>query len=70
LLVWAALLVLGELLPREESSAFGAAGPEFGTLESVGRLIFGPYLLPFEVTSVLLLAAILGAVAIAKRKLR
>jgi NADH:ubiquinone oxidoreductase subunit 6 (subunit J) len=31
--------------------------------------LFGQYLLPFEVASVLLLASILGAVAIAKRKL-
>jgi len=41
----------------------------FGTLESTGRLIFNQYLLPFEVASVLLLAAILGAVSIAKKKL-
>ena len=42
---------------------------EYGTLETVGRLIFSKYLLPFEVASILLLAAILGAVGIAKKKL-
>ena len=52
------------------ASAFGPVPADFGTLESVGRLVFGPYLLPFEVTSVLLLAAILGSVAIAKKTLR
>jgi NADH:ubiquinone oxidoreductase subunit 6 (subunit J) len=29
--------------------------------------MFGPYLIPFEVVSVLLLAALVGAIAIARR---
>ena len=41
----------------------------FGSVEAMGRLMFGPYLLPFEVASVLLLAAILGALAIAKKEI-
>jgi NADH-quinone oxidoreductase subunit J len=50
-------------------SAMGEVPPEFGTIESIGRLLFTQYLLPFEVASVILLAAILGAVAIAKKKI-
>ncbi len=38
-----------------------------GTVESVGRLIFTTYLLPFELTSFLILAAIIGAVTLAKQ---
>ena len=38
-----------------------------GTVESVGRLLFTAYLLPFELTSFLILAAIIGAVTLAKR---
>jgi NADH-quinone oxidoreductase subunit J len=34
----------------------------------MGRALFGAYLLPFEVTSLLLLVAILGAVVLAKKK--
>ena len=41
----------------------------FGTVEGVGELLFQRYLLPFELTSVLIVAAILGVVAIAKRRL-
>ena len=41
----------------------------FGSIDAMGRMMFGPYLLPFEVASVLLLAAILGAVAIAKKEI-
>jgi NADH-quinone oxidoreductase subunit J len=40
-----------------------------GSARSVGRAIFGPYLLPFEVTSVLILVAILGAVVLARKEL-
>lgn len=39
-----------------------------GTVETVGRALFTDYLLAFEITSVLLLAAVIGAIAVAKRK--
>jgi NADH-quinone oxidoreductase subunit J len=35
--------------------------------QSVGEVIFSSYVLPFEVVSVLLLAALVGAVVIARR---
>jgi NADH-quinone oxidoreductase subunit J len=40
----------------------------FGTIQGVGIHLFGPFTLPFEVTSVLLLIAIIGAVILAKRR--
>ena len=42
---------------------------DFGTLKAVGRLIFTQYLLPFEVTSLLLLVAMVGAVVVAKQRI-
>ena len=42
---------------------------DFGSVEAVGRLIYGPYMLPFEVTSLLLLVAIVAAVIVAKAKI-
>src|SRR6202023_1458274 len=39
-----------------------------GNTRVVSELMFSDYILPFELTSVLLLAAIVGAVAMAKRK--
>ncbi|MCM2322524.1 MAG: NADH-quinone oxidoreductase subunit J [Oligoflexia bacterium] len=39
-----------------------------GNSRVLSELMFSEYILPFELTSVLLLAAIIGAVAIAKRK--
>ena len=40
----------------------------FGTIQDVGVRLFKDYLVPFEVTSVLLLVAIIGAVILAKRR--
>jgi NADH-quinone oxidoreductase subunit J len=43
--------------------------PAFGGAHAVGKLLFTDYLFPFEVTSVLLLVAIVGAIVMAKRRL-
>jgi len=40
----------------------------FGNPHAVARLLFRDFLLPFEVTSVLILIAILGAVVLARRE--
>jgi NADH-quinone oxidoreductase subunit J len=42
---------------------------DIGTVENIGRELFTTFLFPFEVTSILLLAAIVGAVILAKKKL-
>jgi len=44
-------------------------GVEIGTVEYIGEELFTTYLFPFEITSVLLLAAMVGAVVLAKRKM-
>lgn len=41
---------------------------DFGAPAAVGKLLFNQYLLPFEVTSVLLLAAMIGAIVLTKGK--
>lgn len=48
-----------------EPPLFAVPAPD-GTVEAVGRLLFTHYLLPFELTSFLILAAIIGAVTLAK----
>lgn len=40
-----------------------------GTAEEVGKLLFTQYLLPFEVISILILIAILGAVVLAQKEI-
>jgi len=67
----ALLLVVGLLIrklsPASESVRFG----EFmgGTAANVGRTLFTGYLLPFEVTSVLILVAIIGAMVLAHKEI-
>jgi NADH-quinone oxidoreductase subunit J len=43
------------------------AGPS-GSAAAVGRLLFTSYLFPFELTSVLLLAAMVGVLLLARRR--
>jgi NADH-quinone oxidoreductase subunit J len=45
-----------------------AAGGPRGGVGVIGRLLFTDYLFPFEVTSLLLLAALVGALTLAKRR--
>jgi NADH-quinone oxidoreductase subunit J len=54
------------------SRRFGApagTAADAGSVEAIGRALFGDYLLAFEITSVLLLAGVVGAVALAKKKI-
>jgi NADH-quinone oxidoreductase subunit J len=51
-------------------SGAAVSNPEtFGTVQGIGEVLFRNYLLPFELTSVLIVVAILGVVVIAKRRL-
>jgi NADH-quinone oxidoreductase subunit J len=45
-------------------------GEAFGSPTAVGTLLFSEYLLPFEITSVLLLAAMVGAIVLTRDPLR
>lgn len=45
-----------------------AEGVPQGRLAAIGMALFGPFALPFEMASLLLLAAIIGAVLLARRR--
>ena len=50
-------------------AALGATAPAvLGNSERVGTALYTAYLLPFEIASILLLVAIIGAVVLAKKK--
>jgi NADH-quinone oxidoreductase subunit J len=49
--------------------AMARAAAEQGMVAAVARPLFSTYLVPFEITSILLLAALVGSVVLAKRKL-
>lgn len=54
------------LLPIPERTAAG--GPAPGNISVVGTALFTQFALPFEIASLILLAAIVGAVVLARRK--
>ena len=52
-------------LPLGEAAPASALEP---STQLVGRVLFGEYMLPFEIASILLLVAMIGAVVMAKKK--
>jgi len=66
------LRVLGQAAPPDAITlpeGTMAALQQQGMVAAVAGPLFDAYLIPFEITSLLLLAAIVGAVVLAKRKL-
>ena len=43
-------------------------GDNFGSIEEVGKVLYTRYLLPFEITSILLLVAMIGAIVLTRGK--
>jgi NADH-quinone oxidoreductase subunit J len=62
-------LVFVFAMPKSSPSpaTLHADAATIGTVEGMGHALFGKFLLPFEITSILLLAAIIGAVVLAKK---
>jgi NADH-quinone oxidoreductase subunit J len=72
---FAVLLMLGifyAVITRALKGASGSFTPEevsaIGSAKAVGEVLFTDYLLPFEVASLLLVAGIVGAVILSKRR--
>ena len=68
--IFALLLVqMGYLVYGQFRSAPAVEFGKFvGTTEALGRVLFRDYVLPFEVTSVLFLVAIIGAVVLTRKE--
>jgi NADH-quinone oxidoreductase subunit J len=60
------IMVIGWVKGDGLRSFGGEVGPEFGTAHHVAGLLLGKYLLAFELISIVLLVAIIGALAIGK----
>jgi NADH-quinone oxidoreductase subunit J len=68
LLELGAILVYGYMKPPLVA-ATAPALPVTGNTEQVGWLLYTNYLIPFEIASMLLLVAMIGAIVLAKREL-
>lgn len=60
---------LHELISRSPAEKMPPVEPAYGTTGALGDLLFTDYLFPFEIVSILILAAIVGSVVLAKRRL-
>lgn len=60
------IVLVGSLKGAEVVNYQTTGNPELGTVKNLGMVLFTDFLLPFEITSVLLLAAMVGAVMIGK----
>lgn len=70
----AGLVLVGSLATAINSPGMttppGQVAEGFGSAESLGNILFTRYLLPFELTGLLLLVATVGILMLAKRKTR
>jgi NADH-quinone oxidoreductase subunit J len=67
----AAIVLAGILALAVTATDWGAVSGRLGTAtDAVARVLFDQYVLPFEAVSVLLLAAVIGGVFLAKREER
>lgn len=71
--VFSLFLTVWFLLKGSLTGATGSMSPQqiakTGHIEIIGKALFTDFLLPFEVTSILLLVAIIGAVILAKKRI-
>ncbi len=54
---------------KENESSLPAHAAQMGTVGFIGKVLYTSYLFPFEIVSLLLLAGIVGALFLAKKKL-
>jgi NADH-quinone oxidoreductase subunit J len=60
--------LIGSLKATAVSEPVLLRNPELGLLKNLGKELFGPFMLPFELSSILLLSAMVGAVLLTKKE--
>ncbi len=69
ILVLELVLVIGQVVLGTTTPA-AAGAPGGGSAQAIGEALYTSYLLPFEITSVLLLVGIIGAIVLSRRPSR
>ncbi|AOM76825.1 NADH dehydrogenase subunit J [Pedobacter steynii] len=60
--------IIGSLKATAISDPVLLKNPNLGLVKNLGKELFGPYMLPFELSSILLLTAMVGAVLLTKKE--
>jgi NADH-quinone oxidoreductase subunit J len=64
-----AIGVMFAVAPRaDQVTQFGPALPDHGSVEAVGKMLFSVGIVPFELSTALLVVAVVGAIAVARGK--
>jgi NADH-quinone oxidoreductase subunit J len=61
-----AIVLVVRAAPEAPKALLASTPPDFGSVEKFGALLFSDAILPFELSSALLMVAIIGAVAVAR----
>lgn len=61
-------LILIDLILRSDIAVHALRDEKFGTIKDVGATLFSQWILPFELVSILLLVALIGAVTLSKKE--
>ena len=60
--------LVGSMKSLDMSDPVILQNPDLGLVKNLGKVLFSEFLLPFEISSILLLTAMVGAVLLAKRE--
>jgi NADH-quinone oxidoreductase subunit J len=63
-------VLVGSLKGAEQLNLSSYGASQIGTVKNLGKVLFTEFLFPFEVASILLLAAMVGAIMIGKREIK
>ena len=64
------VVLVGSLKNAETIIPLNNFNPNIGLIENLGKTLFSDFLLPFEISSILLLAAMVGAVMLGKKSIK
>ena len=64
------LVLVGALKGTEQIQLSQSGHSEIGLVKNLGRVLFREYLFPFEIVSILLLSALVGAIMIGKKEIK
>lgn len=64
------VILVGSLRGAEAITAIQPFNTSIGLIENLGKTLFNEFLLPFEVVSILLLSAMVGAVMLGKKSIK
>jgi NADH-quinone oxidoreductase subunit J len=64
------VVLVGVLKGTEQIQLSQSGHSEIGLVKNLGRVLFREYLFPFEIVSILLLSALVGAIMIGKKEIK